>query len=474
MCPNLPSTNFSVKFSQSRKLALGSIRPESLRDSLNMSEITITPCRSIRGELTVPGDKSISHRAIMISSLSTGKTEIEGLCFGEDLLRTIEAFRQMGVVIEWETKRVVLVRGKGLKGLKPPEEPFYLGNSGTTMRLLLGILAGQEFESELSGDDSLNQRPMKRVTEPLRLMGAHIQGRDDANFAPLTIRGGNLKGIDYPSKIASAQVKSAILLAGLYAQGTTRLTEPEKSRDHTERMLKLFAVPLKTYGHRVTITLPKKDLFSPGKIVVPGDISSAAFFLVAAAIAEGSQLTVKSVGLNPTRTGIIDILKRMGADIEISNIKYQKSKIYEPVGDITVKGAKLLATTIKVREIPRAIDELPILMVAASCARGKTCIRGAGELRVKETDRINSMVTNLNKMGAKIKVDSEGNIIIEGTERLRGSRVDSFADHRTAMSMVIAGLVAEDKTTVTDTACINTSFPDFIPRLQKIIWSKNI
>lgn len=459
-----------------------------------MSEITITPCKSVRGELFVPGDKSISHRAIMISSLSNDRTEIEGLCVGEDSLRTIEAFRRLGVVIESKdgltqqsnlnakTKKTIIVKGRGLRGLRPPPEALYLGNSATTMRLLLGILAGQEFECKLSGDISLNQRPMKRVTAPLRLMGASINGRDDANFAPLTIRGSSLKGIDYHSKIASAQVKSAILFAGLYAKGVTRLKEPEKSRDHTERMLKSFGVSLKVKGRSVAITSPCKYLSSPGRIIIPGDISSAAFFLVAAAIIKGSQLTLKSVGLNPTRTGIIDILKRMGADIKIFNVQYsgrkifdflhskQKSNIYEPTGDITIKGTgKLVATTITLKEIPRTIDELPILMVAASCAQGKTQIRGAGELRLKETDRINSMVLNLSKMGAKIKSNSQGDIIIEGTKRLRGSKVDSFSDHRTAMSMVIAGLVAEDKTTIADTACIDTSFPDFMLTLQKII-----
>lgn len=443
-----------------------------------MSEVTITPCSSIRGELIVPGDKSISHRAIMISSLSAGRTQIEGLSFGEDSLRTIEAFRQMGVDIEEKTGRAVFVEGRGLKGLKPPEKPLYLGNSGTTMRLLLGILTGQKFECRLNGDDSLNRRPMKRVTQPLRLMGAQIEGRDDANFAPLTIRGGNLKAISYRSQIASAQVKSAILFAGLYAPGVTRIREREKSRDHSERMLRYFAAPLRTGNRWVTITSPNKDLSSPGKIVVPGDISSAAFFLVAAAIVEGSQLTVRNVGLNPTRTGIIDILKRMGADIEISNVRglrqgrirlwRKKLKTEEPMGDITIRATKLVATKIKAREIPRTIDELPILMVAASLARGKTRISGAGELRVKETDRIESMLSNLSKMGAKINVNSQGDIIIEGTKKLRGSKVDSFADHRTAMSMVIAGLSAAGETTVSDTACINTSFPEFIPSLERI------
>lgn len=459
-----------------------------------MAEITITPCKSVRGELFVPGDKSISHRAIMISSLSNGRTEIEGLCIGEDSLCTVEALRRLGVAIESEegltqqsnltlkTAKTVIVKGMGLRGLRPPQEPLYLGNSGTTMRLLLGILAGQEFECKLSGDLSLNQRPMKRVTEPLRLMGAQINGRDDANFAPLTIRGGSLKGIDYHSKISSAQVKSAILFAGLYAKGGTRFREPEKSRDHTERMLSSFGVSLKVKGSSVAIASPCKNLSSPGRIIIPGDISSAAFFLVAATIVKGSQLTLKSVGLNPTRTGVIDILKRMGADIKISNVQYsgrkvfdflrrgQKSNICEPMGDITVKGTgKLIATTIRFKEIPRTIDELPILMVAASCAQGKTQIRGAGELRLKETDRINSMVLNLSKMGAKIEVNSQGDIIIEGTKKLEGGEVDSFTDHRTAMSMVIAGLVAEGKTTITDTACIDTSFPNFILTLQKII-----
>lgn len=421
-------------------------------------------------EITIPPDKSISHRAIMLASISKGITRIKNLLMAEDIKRTIEAFRAMGVSICFAARsnNIVIVQGVGIHGLTKPSKPLYLGNSGTTMRILSGILAGQDFEVVLTGDESLCSRPMRRIVEPLREMGAEITPLDrDENeaYPPLRIRGGKLKSIKYKSKISSAQVKSCILLAGLYADGVTSVSEPEKSRDHTERMLKIFGSGLRVQGLRVSLKGPVK-LKSPGVIKIPGDISSAAFFIVAGCILADIKIVIRDVGLNPTRTGILDILKKMDADITILMAKLTD----EPMGNITIKSSRLRAVTISPEEVVRAIDEIPIIMVAACFAEGKTIIKGAGELRVKETDRIKSMVTNLKKMGADIRVQPapEGEcIIINGCSQLRSAKLSSFGDHRTAMSMLIAGLCANVKVSVSGLECINKSFPSFHEVLRK-------
>lgn len=446
-----------------------------------MSNLIVSPIKRIKGIISLPGDKSISHRALMLGAIAKARTFIENLSFGEDCLRTIDAFRKMGIKITQRlrsnTQHQIIIEARGLYGLKPPKKPLYVGNSGTTMRLLLGILAGQDFKCTLTAGESLSRRPMRRVIEPLRMMGADINSKQltvngkREEYPPITIRGGRLKAISFRLPIPSAQVKSAILLAGLYARGVTSITESIKSRDHTERMLKFFGADIKLEGLKCRLKGPQVALYSPGKIKIPGDISGAAFFLVAAALLPESHLVIKSVGLNPTRTGIIDVLKRMGADIKVEG-RRSEAEGYEPTGDIIVRGGRLKGITIEKSEIPRLIDELPILMVAASLSKGKTLIKGAGELRVKETDRINSMSTNLKRMGADIKVKSSENkedvIIIRGKEKLRGARVNSFGDHRTAMSMVIAAFFVEGRTIVEDVGCINKSFPEFMEVLKGI------
>ncbi len=408
----------------------------------------------------------------MLASLSEGVTRIKNLLMGDDCLRTIAAFRAMGVDIRIERQETrdngaeVIVRGVGMRGLKKPRRALYLGNSGTTMRILPGILAGQNFQVVLKGDRSLSRRPMSRIAIPIRRMGAEIlsasnkrRAMSNETFPPLKIQGGKLKPLRYKSKIASAQVKSCILLAGLFAKGVTSVTEPVRSRDHTERMLEQFDCRLKIQGLSVSLKGPVK-LKSPGAIKIPADISSAAFFIVVGSILPKTKIIIRDVGLNPTRTGVLDILKRMGADI---SVRRQVSGVRdgESCGDIIVKSSKLKGVAISPKEAVRAIDEIPIVMVAACLAKGKTIIRGAGELRVKETDRIKSMVTNLRKLGADIRVASQQRIVINGGRPLRGSRVSSFGDHRTAMSMLIAGMVTKGKVTVTDLSCINKSFPGF-------------
>lgn len=432
-----------------------------------MSTITIEPKR-LEGEIILPADKSISHRAVIISSLACGKTQVKNLSLCADCLCTIEAFRKMGVAIA-EDKDAFYIEGKGLNGLRQPKPGLYLGNSGTSMRLILGVLAGQQFQCVLSGDASLSRRPMKRVMQPLSLMGAKITGKKKGEFAPLTIEGASLKPIAYETPVASAQVKSAILLAGLYAEGTTKVTEPAKSRDHTERMLKKFGADIDVQG--LSVSVKGKARLASSNIVVPGDISAASFFIVGACICPGSEVNVKSIGLNPTRTAYLDILQKMGAEV---NWKYQNSRMAsanfydEAEGEVSARFSRLEAVTIKPEQVPSLIDELPILMVAATQAEGTTIIQGAGELRVKETDRINSMVSNLQKMGAKIE-SSQNDIIIHGPTKLIGSSVDSFGDHRTAMSMAIAGLVASGRTTVKNTDCIKISFPGFLETFSRLL-----
>lgn len=428
-----------------------------------MAEIVTEPIRTLKGEIELPGDKSISHRAVMIGSIASGPTLIKNFLAGEDVLRTIEAFRAMGIEIKERGDGTLSIDGKGPRGLLQPEQAIYLGNSGTSMRLILGILAGQPFRCELTGDESLSRRPMRRVTQPLRDMGAKVSGTDDANFAPLLIEGGRLSPIDYKCPIASAQVKSAILLAGLYASGQTTITEPAKSRDHTERMLQFFGADLSVRDLTVSIKGPVR---LSGRVVeVPGDISSASFFLVAGATVKGSKVTCRSVGLNPTRAGILDVLTQMGAKLEVIR---EDTEAFEPKGDLRVEGGALKGVRIGPDMVPRVIDELPIIMVAAALADGKTIIEGARELRVKEADRISSMAYNLKELGVEVK-ETEDGMVIHGQRFLRGARLKSFGDHRTAMSMVIAGLLARNKTTIEDTDCITTSFPGFMETLKRLM-----
>ncbi|MBI4398056.1 MAG: 3-phosphoshikimate 1-carboxyvinyltransferase [Candidatus Omnitrophica bacterium] len=411
----------------------------------------------IRGVYIPPGDKSISHRAVMIASLAKGISRIENFLPAEDCIHTIEAMQALGVSIR-TGKTEVEVRGVGLNGLKPPKKEIDCGNSGTTLRLLAGILAGQPFETTLTGDASLTRRPMKRVVDPLTEMGATISGAEHGNFAPLTIQGGNLRGIYFNNKLSSAQVKSALMFAGLYAEGETVIHEPVLSRDHTERLFELFKADFEKDGNNV-IVRPSKKLAGLD-FRIPSDPSSAAFFIVAAIHSEDSFLTVKDVCLNPTRTGFLEVLKRMGAKIEV---KVGESD-YEPTGDIKCFTGFLRGTAISGKMIPRLIDELPILMVASAMASGDTVISGAKELRVKETDRIHAMCANLKALGVGV-TEREDGCVIHGKAFIRGGTVPSFGDHRTAMSMAIAGLLSQEGVEIEDVDCVSTSYPGFFEDL---------
>ncbi|MNO86904.1 3-phosphoshikimate 1-carboxyvinyltransferase [compost metagenome] len=413
------------------------------------------PGGRLNGRIRVPGDKSISHRSIMLGSLAEGTTEVEGFLEGEDALATLQAFRDMGVVIEGPNHGRVTIHGVGLHGLKPPPGPLYVGNSGTSMRLLSGLLAGQPFDVTMTGDASLSKRPMNRVANPLREMGAVVETGPEGR-PPLTIRGGHkLKALTYTLPMASAQVKSCLLLAGLYAEGKTTVTEPAPTRDHTERMLRGF-------GYSVDSNGPVASLQSGGKLTatrieVPADISSAAFFLVAASIAEGSELVLEHVGINPTRTGVIDILRLMGGDITLEN---QREVGGEPVADLRVRGAKLKGIDIPEALVPLAIDEFPVLFVAAACAEGRTVLRGAEELRVKESDRIQVMADGLTTLGIKCEPTPDG-IIIDGGQ-LGGGEVHGHGDHRIAMAFSVASLRASAPIRIHDCANVATSFPNFL------------
>ncbi|MFM7785529.1 MAG: 3-phosphoshikimate 1-carboxyvinyltransferase, partial [Gammaproteobacteria bacterium] len=400
-------------------------------------------------------DKSISHRSVMLGSIAEGRSEIEGFLVGEDSLATLAAFRAMGVRIERPSPGRVTVHGVGLRGLRAAGQPLDLGNSGTSMRLLAGLLAGQSFDSELIGDASLSRRPMARVADPLRAMGACI---DTAELGrpPLRIHGGqSLRGIDYDMPVASAQVKSSLLLAGLYAHGTTRVREPAPTRDHTERMLAGFGYPLERSGE--TVSLQGGGRLSGNALRVPADISSAAFFLVAASIAEGSDLLLTDVGINPTRTGVLGILGQMGAAIEIVATRESGG---EPVADIRVRGARLRGIEIPQELVPLAIDEFPVLFVAAACAEGETVLRGAEELRVKESDRIEVMARGLRALGVELETYPDG-IRIRGAARLGAARVDSCGDHRIAMAFCVASLRARGEIEILDCDNVATSFPGF-------------
>ncbi len=418
-----------------------------------------------KGKITPSGDKSIAHRALILSALSCGKTILRNFPIHDDSLATLGALSVLGIKIVRKDKQV-LVFGKGRFGLTKPRKLIFAGDSGTTLRLLLGVLAGQNFRTKVTAGKYLSIRPMARVNRPLRLMGAKITSKIKGNdeYAPIVISGGNLRGITYRLPVISAQVKSAILLAGLFAQGKTHLIEKISTRDHTERMLRIFGADV-VIKNKSIILNPDKDLVGPPEIYIPGDISSAAFFIVLAVIIPGAKVIIEKVGTNPTRSGIIRILRRMGARIKTTHPKDNKSQVFEPTGDLMVSASKLKATVVYPYEVPSLIDELPILMVAACFAQGRTIIKGVGELRVKETDRINSMVRNLESMGADIqvkKINSRENIIIKGKDRLCGANLKSFGDHRTAMSMVIAALAAKGESKIDDISCISKSFPRFL------------
>jgi len=423
-----------------------------------------TNVSALRGTIYVPGDKSISHRAVMLGSIAQGTTTISNFLAGEDCLSTIDCFRKMGVAIT-QNGTDVIVEGRGIEGLKEPTEILNVGNSGTTTRLLLGILAGCPFHACLIGDESIAKRPMARVTKPLSRMGARIDGRDGGGYTPLSIRGGSLQPIRYSSPVASAQVKSAILLAGLMADGTTTVTEPMKSRDHTERMVRLFGGEVAVDG--LTVTVSGKQQLKGADVYVPGDISSAAFFLVAGAIAPNSEIVLKNVGLNPTRIGIIDVLQQMGADLTIENVRNEET---EPIGDITIRTSMLKAIEIGGSLIPRLIDEIPIIALLATQAEGTTIIKDAHELKVKETDRIATVVSELRKLGADVEATEDG-MVIRGKARLHSTdrQVDSHGDHRIGMMLAIASCITEGNVTLSRSEAIAVSYPNFFDHLQSLI-----
>ena len=410
----------------------------------------IKKMHSVRGEVTVPGDKSISHRAVMLGAIADGTTHIRGFLKGADCLSTIDCFRQMGIDIE-VSDEVITVHGKGLHGLTKPQDILYTGNSGTTTRLLCGLLSAQPFDTDITGDSSICRRPMGRVTKPLSLMGADIENE----YCPLHIHGKKLKGINYNMTVASAQVKTALILAGLYADGDTVINEIEKSRDHTELMLGAMGANITVNG--LQICVGKTDRLMPQEITVPGDISSAAFFLVLGAIMPDSDITIKNVGINPTRTGIIDVLLDMGANIEIFN---ERIATGEPVADIRVRTSKLKGVKIGGAIIPRLIDELPVIAVASLFAEGTTVIADAQELKVKETDRIKAVTDELKKCGADITPTDDG-MIINGNKPLHGADFEVYGDHRMAMSLAIAAQLAEGPSTLSDISCVAVSYPDF-------------
>ena len=420
---------------------------------------------SLQGKIRVPGDKSISHRALMLGALASGETQIQGLLLGEDPRSTASCFRAMGAEISPLNTELVQVKGIGLGQLQEPVDILDAGNSGTTIRLMLGILAshpGRFFT--VTGDSSLRSRPMSRVVLPLQQMGAQIWGRNNNSLAPLAIQGQALKPIHYSSPIASAQVKSCVLLAGLMTEGKTTVTEPALSRDHSERMLRAFGAELSVDPETNSVTVTGQAQLHGQKVVVPGDISSAAFWLVAGAIIPGSNLLIENVGVNPTRTGILEALEMMGADIQLEN---ERTVAGEPVADLRVRSGSLKACTIAGDLIPRLIDEIPILAVAAVFAQGTTIIRDAEELRVKESDRITVMAKQLNSMGAKVTELPDGMEITGGTP-LTGTDVDSYTDHRIAMSLAIAALNSTGTTTINRAEAASISYPDFIPTLQQV------
>ena len=416
---------------------------------------------TLRGEINIPGDKSISHRGIMLGAIADGKTHITNFLQGADCLSTIDCFRKMGVYIENDDNSVT-IHGRGLHGLIAPTKVLDVGNSGTTTRLISGILAGQNFSSELTGDDSICSRPMRRIITPLRQMGADIASKNDNDCAPLLINGQKLTGIHYDSPVASAQVKSCVLLAGLYADEQTRVTEPFRSRNHTELMLRHFGAEVEIDGYTAIVS-PEPQLQGTD-IIVPSDISSAAYFIAAALIVPNSEVLIKNVGINPTRDGILRVCTSMGADITYLN---KKESAGEAVADLLVKSSNLEGTIIEGDLIPTLIDELPIIAILASVAQGTTIIRNAEELKVKESNRLDIMVSELSAMGVDIEGTADG-MIIHGGKPLNGIEVDSRLDHRIAMSFAIAGLISETPTEILRSECVDISYPNFFKDLQSL------
>jgi 3-phosphoshikimate 1-carboxyvinyltransferase len=421
---------------------------------------TLQKARRWRGALSIPGDKSVSHRGLMLAALAEGRSQLTHLAPGRDVACTADCLRQLGVRID-ATGGGAVIHGNGPYGFSRPLETLDAGNSGTTIRLLSGILAAQPFDSTITGDASIRRRPMKRIVEPLLSMGARIE--TSAGFlAPITIRGTRLRPVDYTLPVPSAQVKSCILIAALFAEGTTSVTEPALSRDHTERMFEHLGVRFQRNGLRIEIEGPQ--IPEPGDIDVPGDLSSAAFPMIAAALVPDSELTLRNVGVNPTRTGILDVLRTMGCTITESN---PRTANREPRADLVVRSSALSGTEITGDMIPKIIDEIPVLAIAAVRARGRTVVRDAAELRVKETDRIAALARNLTAMGVRIDVFDDG-FAIEGPQELKGAVVDSMNDHRIAMAFAVAGLIAEGKTTITNTECADISFPGFFDLLEEV------
>lgn len=438
-----------------------------------MEKIKITKAKNFRGELTPPPDKSISHRAIMLASIAEGTSIVRNFLNAEDPVSTINAFRQLGIEIEEArdarqgAQGELVIKGKGLYGLRESFDIIDCGNSGTTVRLLSGILAGSPFFSVLTGDASLKQRPMARVINPLKEMGADISGRGADKYLPVAIKGRKLRGKDYLMPVASAQVKSCLILAGLYATGITTIIEPRKSRDHTERMLKAMGAGIEVEGITIRVSGQGAGVGELRTIdmTVPADFSSAAFFIAAALIVPGSELMLRDVCVNPTRTGMLEIIKNMGGTIKLENLRDISG---EPVADIYCKSLNALkAVKIEGDIIPSLIDEFPILCILATQAEGVTEIRGAGELRVKESDRIKAMATELNKLGVELEEYPDG-IAIKGKSMLKGCEVESYNDHRIAMSLAIAGLIAEGETIIDDSSCVDISFPGFFEELKKL------
>ncbi len=428
--------------------------------------LTLNQHGPLRGELTVPGDKSISHRAVMFGSLAKGTTKVRDILDSADVGATLDCFGRLGVSIErtWEKPQDVIIHGAGMRGLYPSagRVVLYTQNSGTTTRILSGILAPQPFTSFLTGDESVNRRPMKRVIDPLTKMGASIVSMNQDGCAPLRIDGRALHGIDWKSAVASAQVKSAVLCAGLYADAATSFTEPALSRDHTERMLRAFGADVKNDGLTASVR-PANELYSPGEIKVPGDISSAAYFIAAALLVPGSDIVLHNVGINPTRDGIIRAARAMGGNIEILN----ETDTAEPYADLHITASSLHGTVIEKDMIPTLIDELPVIAVMACAASSETVIRDAAELKVKESDRIAAMTENLRAMGADITPAEDG-FIIRGGKALHGCAVKSFKDHRIAMSMAVASLLADGETTLVDENCVAISYPSFFDDLSRL------
>ncbi|MCW9130369.1 3-phosphoshikimate 1-carboxyvinyltransferase [Bacillus paramycoides] len=416
---------------------------------------------SLNGEIVVPGDKSISHRAVMFGAIAEGTTRVSNFLLGEDCLSTIACFQKLGVKIE-QSGNDVTIYGKGLENLQEPKEVLDVGNSGTTIRLMLGILSNTPFHSTIIGDESIGKRPMKRVTDPLSKMHAQIDGRENGQYTPLSIRGGRVKGIHYHAPVASAQVKSAVLLAGLQGEGVTTVTEPMQSRDHTERMLRAFGCTVEV--NERTVSLQGGQQLKGTEIKVPGDISSAAFFLVAGAIVQNSKLVLKNVGFNPTRTGILDVLTKMGARISIDNIRNEE---FEPCGDITIETSKLKGIEIGGSLIPRLIDEIPIIALLATQAEGITVIKDAEELKVKETNRIDTVVDELGKLGAKIEATPDG-MIIYGKQDLKGNTVNSHGDHRIGMMLAIASCIVDGEVKIENSDAVAVSYPNFFEQLAAL------